>query len=133
MVESRKRGAKLVCIDPYRSRTAERCDWHLAPKPGTDAALALGMMHVLFRDGLVDRDYIASYCLGGEELEDRVREEYGLDRVSQITGLSAREIETLAREYGEMLFPLLGRHRHRDAPSFGKYCVNLPHLRQRHA
>jgi anaerobic selenocysteine-containing dehydrogenase len=101
MVESRKQGAKLVCIDPYRSRTAERCDWHLAPKPGTDAALALGMMHVLFRDGLVDRDYIASYCLGGEELEARVREEYGLDRVSQITGLPAHEIETLAHEYGE--------------------------------
>ena len=58
MVEARKRGAKIVTIDPYRSRTAERSDWHLAPKVGTDAALALGIMHVLFRDGLIDAEYV---------------------------------------------------------------------------
>ena len=54
--EARRRGARLVVVDPYRSRTAEKSDLHLAPCPGTDAALALGMMHVIFRDGLEDRD-----------------------------------------------------------------------------
>jgi anaerobic selenocysteine-containing dehydrogenase len=100
MVAARKQGARLVCIDPYRSRTAERCDWHLAPRPGTDAALALGMMHVLFRDGLADREYIERYCLGGAELEARVRDEYPLDKVARITGLAAGEIEQLAHEFG---------------------------------
>lgn len=99
MVAARKRGARLVCIDPYRSRTAERCDWHLAPRPGTDGALALGMMHVLFRDGLADRDYIDRYCLGGPELEARVRDEYPLEKVSRITGLPASDIEKLAHEF----------------------------------
>ena len=59
--EARRRGAKLVVVDPYRSRTAEKADQHLALLPGTDAALALGMMHVIFRDGLEDRDYIERY------------------------------------------------------------------------
>ncbi len=59
--EAKRRGAKLVAIDPYRTATAEKCDRHLAPLPGTDAALALGMMHVLIRDGLVDRDYVERY------------------------------------------------------------------------
>ena len=54
--EARKKGARLVTIDPFRSRTAEKSDQHLALYPGTDAALALGMMHVIFRDGLEDRD-----------------------------------------------------------------------------
>ena len=99
MVEARKQGARLVCIDPYRSRTAERCDWHLAPRPGTDGALALGLMHVLFRDGLADRDYIERYCLGGAELEARVRDEYPVDKVAQITGLFEGDIERLAHEY----------------------------------
>src|SRR5207253_6105195 len=58
MIEARKRGAKIVTVDPYRSRTAERSDWHLSPKVGTDAALALGIMHVLFREDLIDHDYI---------------------------------------------------------------------------
>lgn len=99
MVAARKAGAKIVTIDPYRCVTAARSDWHLAPRVGTDAALALGMMHVIFRDSLADEDYIAQYCLGADELRDRVANEYGLDRVSRITGLPARDIERLAHEY----------------------------------
>jgi anaerobic selenocysteine-containing dehydrogenase len=99
MHQARKAGAKIVTIDPYRCRTAERSDWHLAPKVGTDAALALGLMHVLFRDGLEDRDYLERYTLGHEALRERALNEYGLDRVSRITGLAAADIERLAHEY----------------------------------
>ncbi len=60
MVEARQRGATIVTIDPYRSPTAERSDWHIAPRPGTDAALALGLMHVIFREGREDADYLSS-------------------------------------------------------------------------
>src|SRR5918995_4166682 len=70
--QARKRGAKIVTIDPHRSRTASRSDWWIPIRPGTDAALALAMMHVVFRDGLQDADYLNQYCLGGEQLRERV-------------------------------------------------------------
>jgi len=69
---AKRRGAKVIAIDPYRSLSAEKCTQHVALLPGTDGALALGMMHVLMRDGLVDRDYVARYTLGYEALEKRV-------------------------------------------------------------
>ncbi len=99
MIEARKRGAKIITIDPYRSRTAERSDWHLAPKVGTDAALALGIMHILFRDGLIDRDFTEQHCLGTAALRDRVLTQYSVNHVAEITGLPAADIEQLAREY----------------------------------
>ena len=100
MVEARKRhGAKIVTIDPYRSITAARSDWHLAPRPGTDAALALGLMHVIFRDGLADEDYLRDHCLGADELRTRVLADYAPQRVAEITGLDVADIERLAREY----------------------------------
>jgi len=99
MHEARKRGAKIVTIDPYRSRTAARSDWHIAPRVGTDATLALGMMHVLFRDGLADADYLERHCLGHAELRQRALDEYPVERVAKITGLEPRAIEQLAHEY----------------------------------
>ncbi len=96
--EARRRGARLVCVDPYRSRTAEKADLHLAPYPGTDAALALGMMHVVFRDGLEDRDWLERYALGHEELRERALE-WTPSRTAATTGLQAEEIEAFAREY----------------------------------
>lgn len=100
MVEARKRhGAKIVTIDPYRSATAARSDWHLAPRPGTDAALALGLMHVVFRDGLADESYLRDFCLGGDELRARVLSDYSPPQVAEITGLGIADIERLAREY----------------------------------
>jgi anaerobic selenocysteine-containing dehydrogenase len=99
MREARQRGAKIVTIDPYRCRTAERSDWHLLPRVGTDAALALGMMHVIFRDGLEDRDYLERFTVGAVELRERVLGDHGLDRVAKITGLEAGDIERLAHEY----------------------------------
>jgi anaerobic selenocysteine-containing dehydrogenase len=97
--EAKRRGAKLVAIDPYRSLTAEKCHQHLALLPGTDAALALGMMHVLVEEDLLDHDYIARHTLGFDLLKLRVRD-YPPQRVAQITGLAAGDVIALARDYG---------------------------------
>ena len=96
--EARRRGAKLVAIDPFRSRTAEKADQHLALLPGTDGALALAVMHVIFRDGLEDRDYIEKYTVGADKLRERARE-WSPARAAAITGLTVEEIEVFAREY----------------------------------
>ena len=96
--EARRRGARLVTIDPYRSRTAEHSDRHLALYPGTDAALALGMMHVVFRDGLEDRDYLERYTTGAAELRARAAE-WTPARVAATTGLAVAEVEWIAHEY----------------------------------
>ena len=98
IVEARRKGARVIAIDPYRSLTAEKCDAHLAIMPGTDGALALGMMHVIVAEGLIDRDYIERYTLGYDQLRERVGE-YDPVRVAGITGLSAESIIGLAREY----------------------------------
>ncbi|WP_337176987.1 molybdopterin oxidoreductase family protein [Paludisphaera sp.] len=98
MVEARKKhGATIVTVDPYRSTTAARSDWHVQPRPGTDAALALGLMHVIFRDGLEDRDYLERATVGAPLLRDRVLEEYPPARVADITGVDANTIEAFAR------------------------------------
>jgi anaerobic selenocysteine-containing dehydrogenase len=97
--EAKRRGAKLIAIDPYRSLTAEKCHQHLALLPGSDAALALGMMHVLIADDLVDHDYIERYTLGFGQLKERA-EQYPPERVGRITGLPAAVIVDLARDYG---------------------------------
>jgi len=96
--EARRRGATLVTIDPYRSRTAEKSDRHVAPLPGTDAALALGMMHVVFRDGLEDRDYLERHATGVAEMRARAAE-WTPERAAATTGVPAAEIEWLARAY----------------------------------
>jgi anaerobic selenocysteine-containing dehydrogenase len=96
--EARRRGARLVCVDPYRSRTAEKADLHLALYPGTDAALALGMMHVVFRDGLEDGEWLERHTVGHEGLRERARE-WTPARAAATTGLRADQIESFAREY----------------------------------
>ena len=96
---ARRRGAFIVCIDPYRTQTAKTADLHLMPRPGTDGALALGMMHVLIGEGLVDDDYIHRATLGFTALAEHVKQ-YDPERVSRITGLPADEIVAFARRYG---------------------------------
>ena len=98
ITEARRSGAKLVVIDPYRTRTADCADWYLPINPGTDAALALGMMHVIIGENLHDADYVVKYTLGFDELRKKVKE-YPPDRVAQWTGISASDIRKLAREY----------------------------------
>lgn len=99
VLEARKNGARILGIDPIRTRTMEQCDEWLPIRPGTDAALALAMMHVVFDEGLEDRDYLERYTLGADELRTRVLE-YPPERVAPITGLPAERIRELGREYG---------------------------------
>ena len=99
MVEqARRNGARLIVIDPYKTRTAALADWHIAIRPGTDVALALGLMHVILREGLEDRAYIAEMTHGFEQLAERVRG-YTPERVAAWTGMTPAEVEHLAREY----------------------------------
>ncbi len=97
--EAKRRGAKVVAIDPYKSLSAEKCTQHVALLPGTDGALALAMMHVLIAEGLLDRDYIARHTLGFEPLAERVSQ-YTPQWAAQVCGLGVEEIVRLAREYG---------------------------------
>ena len=96
--EARHKGAKLVVIDPYRTRTAKCADWYLPINPGTDAALALGLMHVIIGETFYDADYVSRYTVGFEELKARVRD-YPPETVAAWTGISADDIRKLAREY----------------------------------
>jgi anaerobic selenocysteine-containing dehydrogenase len=96
--EARRNGARLVVIDPYRTRTAACADWHIPINPGTDVALALAMMGVIINDNLHDADYIAKHSEGFEQLRAKVQE-YPPEKVSQWTGISSADIYRLAREY----------------------------------
>jgi len=96
--QARKAGARLVVIDPVRTRTARLADWHIPIRPGTDAALALAMMHVIIGENLVDRDYIDKYTVGYDELAERVAA-YTPEFAAQETGIPVADIVKLAREY----------------------------------
>jgi anaerobic selenocysteine-containing dehydrogenase len=96
----RKRGVKLVVIDPRRSRTAQQADWHLPIRIGTDAALAIGIAHILERDGLLDRAYVAAHTLGFERWSNEVLPRFTPARVAEITGLAVADVERLAALYG---------------------------------
>lgn len=96
----KERGAKVVTIDPYRTGTAKTSDIHLALRPGTDGALAVGVMHVLFAEGFADRDYMARYTDDPERLEEHLKDKTPA-WAADITGLSEAEIVSFARLYGE--------------------------------
>ncbi|HEX4681817.1 MAG TPA: molybdopterin oxidoreductase family protein [Gemmatimonadaceae bacterium] len=99
VLEARERGARVIAIDPIRTRTAAQCDEWVAIRPGTDAALALGMMHVMLERGLEDDDFIGQHTLGFEQLRERARE-YPPERVSAITGIPVETIVALGERYG---------------------------------
>jgi anaerobic selenocysteine-containing dehydrogenase len=96
--QAKKAGAKLVVIDPVRTRTARLADWHIPIRPGTDAALALAMMHVIIKENLVDREYIDKYTVGYDELAERVSN-YTPEFAARETGIPVEDIVKLAREY----------------------------------
>ncbi|MGI9415679.1 MAG: molybdopterin-dependent oxidoreductase, partial [Hyphomicrobiales bacterium] len=98
IAEAQAEGAKVVVIDPVRTRTAKKADWHIPIRPGTDAALALGMMHVIIAEDLVDQDYVDNHTIGFEELKQRVAD-YPPDTVADLTGVPADDVRTLAREF----------------------------------
>jgi anaerobic selenocysteine-containing dehydrogenase len=103
----RKRGVPLVMIDPRRTRAARAADWHLPIRIGTDSALALGVMHILVRDGLTDRAYLAEHTLGFEQVERDVLPRFAPERVADVTGLSAADVERLAALYGAAQTPFI--------------------------
>jgi anaerobic selenocysteine-containing dehydrogenase len=96
--EARRNGAKLVVIDPYRTRTAACADWHIPINPGTDVALALAMMHVIINENLYDADFVACHTEGFDELRNKVQE-YQPEKVAQWTGIAAGDIRKLAHDY----------------------------------
>src|SRR5262245_51927580 len=116
MIEARKAGATIVTVDPYRSPTARRCDWHIQPRPGTDAALALGLMHVIWRDGLQDDDFLNRGTVGAEPLRRRVEADYPPEKVAAITGVDVETItrfaHRLAREQPSLIRLNYGMQRH---------------------
>jgi len=98
IVEARRNGAKFYTIDPHRNRTGDLADKHFFINPGSDTALALGIMHVILEEGLHDADYVARYTSGFDGLRERVRE-YPPERVAALTGIASGDIIDLAREY----------------------------------
>ena len=97
--EAKRKGATIIAIDPYRSLTAEKCHQHIDLLPGTDAALALGLMHVLIRDDYLDHDYIKNHTLGFDQLAARVKT-WTPETTAKICGIKPEVVEQLAQLYG---------------------------------
>ncbi|MDZ4104428.1 MAG: molybdopterin oxidoreductase family protein [Hydrogenophaga sp.] len=97
--QAKRKGARLVCIDPRRSETAEKCHEHIALRPGTDAALALALMHQLITHDWLDHDYIAQHTLGWEGLRERALQ-WPPERAAEVCGIPVQQITDLARAYG---------------------------------
>lgn len=98
--KARKQGAKIVVIDVHKNQTGRLADWFIPIKPGTDSALALGIMHILFKENLHDEAFLSEYTVGYEELREHVKQ-YDPEKVSTITGVSTEDIYRLAKMYGE--------------------------------
>jgi anaerobic selenocysteine-containing dehydrogenase len=129
--QAQRRGARVVVVDPIRTRTAEAADWHVQIKPGSDAVLALAMMHVMIREGLVDHEYVSQHAVGYDALAERARP-YSPGEVAHTVGLSADEIERFAREYAttqpSLLRPLIGIEHHRNGAMMFRTLACLPVL-----
>lgn len=127
--EASDRGATVVVIDPIRTITAASADWFIQPLPGTDVALMLGMMHVLVRDDLIDRDYIDRYTEGFERLADHVAA-WTPERASEVCGVGAAAIERLASAYGKaspaFIRTLIGAEHHENGATFFRTLACLP-------
>jgi anaerobic selenocysteine-containing dehydrogenase len=98
IVEARRNGAKFYVIDPFRNRTGKAADKHFAIHPGSDLAFALGLAHVILRDGLEDKSYVANYTNGFAGFSE-LSKTFPPERVEQLTGIAATDVESLAREY----------------------------------
>lgn len=130
--EARRRGARVWVVDTYETPTAALADRLVLPRPGSDGALALGIMHLLVVGGLVDRDFISRQVQGFEELAERVLPQYGPGRVSALTGLPVAEVEALARELGRARAPFIrvgsGLSRYANGAMTVRAIVCLPAL-----
>ena len=128
--EARRKGAKVVAIDPRTTRTTSFADWHIRIKPGTDGALALGMMKVIVDNNMHDEDFLKNHTVGWEELLNDVLPQFPLDRVEQITGVPAKDIEKLAIDYASTkkshIRANYGLNRHDNAGSTCRNILILP-------
>lgn len=128
--EAAERGCQIIAIDPRPTRTTWLADWHVQPRPGTDAALALGMMNVIVGQGLHDQDFLETYTRGWRELLEERLPEYSLERVSEITGLRCEDIERLAVAYGSTRKSFIraghGLNRHQNSGQMCRSVLILP-------
>ncbi|TAK24426.1 MAG: molybdopterin oxidoreductase family protein [Chloroflexota bacterium] len=128
--EARKKGARFIAIDPHRNRAARHADWHLAPRIGSDAALALGLMHCLFRDGQHDAAYLADHATGLDRLRAEILPAYTPRAVAAITSLEASDVERLADLYGRAAAPFIrlgmGMSRHTRGAMAIRAVASLP-------
>ena len=131
ILKARKSGAKVVVIDPFKSKTAERADSHLQLRPGTDTALALGLMHIILRENLHDQEFIDLHTLGIEALKKHVKK-YDPAAVAATTGLSEEAILQLAREYAQaqpsIIRVLIGMEHQANGASAFQAVAMLPSL-----
>lgn len=129
--EAKRRGARVYLIDPHRSLTATRADVHLSPRPGSDAALALGLMHVLFHEGLVDEVWAREHTVGLDDLRRRA-EEMSPACAAELTGLPVDAIVSLAWEYGRtrpaLIRTSMGLQRHSNGGNTIRALACLPAL-----
>lgn len=129
--KAKNNGAKIVVIDPFQSMTAVEADWHIQPLPGTDTALALGMMNIIISENLQDQDYIEKYTIGIQELTTHVQK-YSPEHVAKITGLEEQTIFTLAREYAKgspsLIRVLIGMEHQANGGSAFRSIAMLPAL-----
>lgn len=127
--EAQRRGAYVVVIDPRRTLTARSANEHLQPRPATDGALALGLLHVLFAEGLHDEPWLEAHSIGWRDLRDRVAS-YSPERVAEITGISPEVIVALARRFGTTKPALLkfadGVQRHGNGGQTVRAIISLP-------
>lgn len=128
---AQRQGCQVVVIDPRRTRTAQGADWHIAPRPGTDGALALGLGHVIVAEGLHDEAWLAQYTLGWPELRARLAD-FPPERVAEMTGVAADEIVKLARLYATTRPSLIksadGLQRHPNGGQTFRALLILPAL-----
>ncbi|MFM8387872.1 MAG: molybdopterin-dependent oxidoreductase, partial [Actinomycetota bacterium] len=129
--EARANGARIVVIDPVRTITADAADWFLQPRPGTDVALMLAVMHVLHRDDLIDHDYVDRYTSGFGEFAAHLAT-WTPERAAEITGLAVDDIERLAHDYGTtrpvMIRTLIGAEHRENGAMFFRTLAMLPAL-----
>lgn len=129
--EAKTKGAQIVVVDPFESLTAAEADWHIQPNPGTDTALALGLMHVILAEGLQDQDYIDRYTLGIDELKEHVQD-FDPVSVARITGLEPEIIIDFAKAYAQaapsLIRVLIGMEHQANGASAFRAVAMLPAL-----
>jgi anaerobic selenocysteine-containing dehydrogenase len=130
VLDAQKRGAKVIAIDPRVTRTTEKADWHIQPRPGTDGALALGMMKIIVDAGKHDQAFLEEQTLGWKELIETRLPDYPVEKVSKITGLSVETITKLAMDYASTKKSYIranyGLNRHQNAGQMARAILLLP-------